>query len=223
KRPPQCRCRNAHHKQSCPNGDKTETETKKNTNTGNKTRSHMKLIQDFLVQKGEGRPIQEIPPHDMDMILQEFVMRIRQRDESKYEPSSIRGITSSLDRQLMWGDIQLGIEGTEEFLEFNERQTKTRTGSDTNNVRRQKPGMYATGTERCQVVTYKQYADHRPMNFSGDDHPFYLAVVTNKVAPIGRNKLDSIMKKMAERAGLPALMNGKRLTHTTKDSPFQIY
>ncbi|WAR15575.1 hypothetical protein MAR_005680 [Mya arenaria] len=207
------------------------------------------------------------------MIMQEFVIRIRQRDGSEYEPSSIRGIISSLDtgaishaeidqlyatgelgnhnprslintlwfkttthfgirgggtehKQLMWGDIQLGIEGSEEFLEFNERQTKTRTDSDTNNIRRQKPRMYATGTERCPVVTYKQYADHRPMIFSADDHPFYLAVDTNKVnpadhaqwflaAPIGRNKLDSIMKKMAERAGLPALMNGKRLTNTS--------
>ncbi|WAR13582.1 hypothetical protein MAR_027762 [Mya arenaria] len=111
-------------------------------------------------------------------------------------------------RQLMWENIQLGIEGTEENLKFNERQTKTRTGSDINNVRRQKPRMYATCTERCPVVTYKQYADHRPVNFSADDHPFYLAVVTNKVHPVeheqwflaaakGRNKLDPFMKKMA--------------------------
>jgi len=47
-----------------------------------------------------------------------------------------------------------------EYLEYNERQTKTRIGIDPSNVRRQKPRLYATGTERCPVATYKAYADH---------------------------------------------------------------
>ncbi|WAR27330.1 LOW QUALITY PROTEIN: hypothetical protein MAR_013034 [Mya arenaria] len=118
-------------------------------------------------------------------------------------------------RQLMWGDIQLGIEGTEEFLEFNERQTN--------------PGlvviqiMYADKNPGCMPLALK---GAQWLHTNTDDHPFYLAVVTNKVnpadheqwfvaAPIGRNKLDSIMKTMAERAELPALMNGKRLTNTS--------
>ena len=69
----------------------------------------------------------------------------------------------------MSGDVQLCLD-TElgcEYLEFNERQTKTRTGSDISNIRPESPRMYATGTETCPVETYKAYANHRPENFSG--------------------------------------------------------
>ena len=67
----------------------------------------------------------------------------------------------------MWGDINMGFDSglNLEYLEYNERQTKTRTGIDPSNVRRQKPRLYATGTERCPVATYKAYADHRPPLF----------------------------------------------------------
>ena len=42
-----------------------------------------------------------------------------------------------LFRQLMWGDIRLGFDLDEnaEYLENNERQTKTRTGININNIR----------------------------------------------------------------------------------------
>ena len=53
-------------------------------------------------------------------------------------------------RYLCWGDVKLhktanGVE----YLKFNERQTKTRTGSDYSNVRAVPPKMFATDeTER---------------------------------------------------------------------------
>ena len=48
-------------------------------------------------------------------------------------------------RDMCWGDVKLhktanGVE----YLEFNERQTKTRTGSDYSNVRAVPPKMFAT-------------------------------------------------------------------------------
>ncbi|XP_053401130.1 uncharacterized protein LOC128557606 [Mercenaria mercenaria] len=128
----------------------------------------------------------------------------------------------------MWGDVKLGFDsatGTE-YLEYNERQTKTRTGIDPSNIRRQKPRMYATGTDRCPVETYKVYAKQRPENFSGDEDPFYLAVVTHTRTPavkdqwflrgpIGRNKLNNLLKSMAAKADLPELQFGKRITNTS--------
>ena len=70
----------------------------------------------------------------------------------------------------MWGDVKLCVDSelSCEYLEYNERQTKTRTGTDINNIRVQKPRMYATpGLDTCPVETYKVYASHRPENFSG--------------------------------------------------------
>ena len=69
----------------------------------------------------------------------------------------------------MWGDVvhSYDTELRKEFLEFNERQTKTRTGVDLTNIRDQKPRMYATDKEDCPIKTYKAYADLRPATCSG--------------------------------------------------------
>ena len=67
-------------------------------------------------------------------------------------------------RDMCWGDVKLhktanGVE----YLEFNERQTKTRTGSDYSNVRAVPPKMFATDeTERDPVAVYKFFARKRP-------------------------------------------------------------
>ncbi|MEW8546437.1 MAG: DUF3504 domain-containing protein [Candidatus Thiodiazotropha sp.] len=127
----------------------------------------------------------------------------------------------------MWGDIQLGYD-TElnlEYLEYNERQTKTRTGVDTRNIRPEKPRMYATGTERCPIQVYKSYDSLRPENFSRPEDPFYLGVNTiNKNpnmtetwflrAPVGKHKLANFMKSMVKSAELPSDGNQK-LTNTS--------
>ena len=102
----------------------------------------------------------------------------------------------------------------EEFLEFNERQTKTRTGSDCRDVRAMPPKMFATdGSEIDPVVVYKLYAQKRPEKMTEDDSPFYLAVSNLKAEslqtkewfkanPVGINKLNCLMKTMAQKAGI---------------------
>ena len=81
-------------------------------------------------------------------------------------------------RDLCWGDVKLKQTGNgEEFLEFNERQTKIRTGSDYRDVKKNAPKMFAAdGSERDSVVVYKLYARKRPEKMNDDDSPFYLAV-----------------------------------------------
>lgn len=132
-------------------------------------------------------------------------------------------------RNILWGDISLCYdeELAAEFLEYSERQTKTRTGEDLRNTRMHKPRMYKNPSipDRCPVNIYKMYRDKRPSNFSEPHHPFYLAAVTHVHAPaaderwflrgpLGVHKLNSLMKKMAERAKLPNLAN-KRITNTS--------
>ena len=58
-----------------------------------------------------------------------------------------------------------------EFLEFNERPTKTRTGSD-HDVRLVPPKKFSTdGTERDPVVLYKLFATKRPEQMNQEDTP----------------------------------------------------
>ncbi|CAB4012922.1 zinc finger MYM-type 2-like [Paramuricea clavata] len=124
-------------------------------------------------------------------------------------------------RDMCWGDVKLKQTADgEEFLEFNERQTKTRTGSDCRDVRKMAPKMFATdGSERDPVVVYKLYERKRPGKMNEDDSPFYLAVNNTlkkeslqtkewfKAAAVGINKLNSLMKTMAQKAGI----NNERL------------
>ena len=60
-------------------------------------------------------------------------------------------------REMCWGDVKLKetAEG-KEYLEFNERQATTRTGSDCRDIRAMPPKMLATdGSEKDPVVVYK--------------------------------------------------------------------
>ena len=69
------------------------------------------------------------------------------------------------------------------------------------------------GNERDPIAVYKLLAEKRPAEINSDDSPFYLALnslkkfvsLSNtawfKKSPAGVNKLNSIMKNMAEKAG----------------------
>ena len=54
---------------------------------------------------------------------------------------------------MCWGDVKLCQTSTgQEYLEFNERETKTRSGNDPRNVR----AMFAVpNNEKCPVKAYK--------------------------------------------------------------------
>ncbi|CAB3999098.1 zinc finger MYM-type 2-like [Paramuricea clavata] len=117
---------------------------------------------------------------------------------------------------MTWGDVKLHktVSG-EEYLEYNERQTKTRSGENTRDVRKVTPKMFSVqGNKRDPIAAYKLFAEKRPAEMNSDDSPFYLAVnnlkkpesvsckAWFKKAPAGVNKLNSIMKNMAAKAGL---------------------
>ena len=138
-------------------------------------------------------------------------------------------------RQMCWGDVQLmkDADGTE-YLHFSERQTKTRSGADPRNVRPIKPKAFATPDlprERDPVVVFKIYSEKRPESMNKPDAPFYLGVNHTtknsdkswfKASAMGVNKLNSLMKTMAERAGLDSshLTNHsarKRMIQTLND------
>ena len=123
-------------------------------------------------------------------------------------------------RDLCWGDVKLCKDAQgNEYLVYNERQTKTRSGVDASNVRKVSPKMFSTGDERDPVVAYKIYREKRPENMMADDSPFYLGINHTKTdgskkhwfksAPMGVNKLNTLMKTMASKANI----NNERLTN----------
>ena len=117
-------------------------------------------------------------------------------------------------RDMKWGDVELKTTADGlEHLEYNERQTKTRTGSQPKDTRTVKPKMFAVrGSEKDPVLFYRQYARKRPDDMNNKDSPFYLAINHTrnpasgkpwfKSAPMGVNKLNALLKTMAQEAEL---------------------
>ena len=114
-----------------------------------------------------------------------------------------------------------------EYLEFVERQTKTRTGDNPKDMRKVTPKMWSNleNISRCPVEVYKQYSLLRPSNFCKPEDPLYLATHTIqgsmkpadqwfKRQPIGVNKISTIMKRMSINAGLPP--NKKLTNHSAR-------
>lgn len=123
---------------------------------------------------------------------------------------------------LKWGDIQLraDVDGNEYLVYTQERQTKTRTGSNPRDVRKTKPRAYAIPQqpERDPVALYKKYRTVRPGEMSEPDSPFFLSINYNyknghpwyKKQPMGINKLYQIMNDLKKGAGIDS--TDKRLT-----------
>ena len=113
----------------------------------------------------------------------------------------------------------------DEYLEFNERQTKTRTGTDPRDVRAFAPKMFsANGGENDPVAVYKVFAEKIPEKMNDSDALFYIAVnnVTDKCwfkcNAVGINKLGSLMKEMSRKAGLE---NDKLRNHGARKTMIQ--
>ena len=67
--------------------------------------------------------------------------------------------------------------------------------------------MFAVpNNEKCPVKAFKVYAEKRLVEMKTDDAPFYLAVSNVKSGsgktPVGVNKLNTLMKTVAQKAGL---------------------
>ena len=127
------------------------------------------------------------------------------------------------NRQLRWGDIKLKrSQSGREYIEYNERITKTRTGETTTEVRAFNPKQFAHATvETCPVYAYKMFTKHRPVQDCQPESPFYLAInhlrkvgseKWFKSQPLGVNTLNTLMKVMATDCGL----QGKKTNHSAR-------
>ena len=83
-------------------------------------------------------------------------------------------------RQMTWGNVQLYMEADEtEYLEYSERQTKTRTGAEPRNVRAVKPKVFGAPNgppERDPVAVYEIYSEKRSDAMNKPDGPYYLVI-----------------------------------------------
>ena len=99
--------------------------------------------------------------------------------------------------------------------------TKTRQGGLKVKPGLVSPKMFATGNEeRCPVMLFKVYLDKRPEERKTCTGPFYLSVIDKPVSNVwfkktvmGKNTIDSVMKKMKLNPPLIDLCPEKRITN----------
>lgn len=281
-----------------------------NLNTKRKTTNDVKLFNSYLSTQNESRYPELIPPSGLSDYISGFLLSVRRKDGSEYEPTTLRSFVSSINRHLItngykfslmtdvqfrrcrdvlaakqkqlksigkgnkpmaadeisdddlsvmyekkvlgpdnpssliytmwmvctlhfgmrtgkethdlrWGDIQLKSDddGNEYLIYSQERQTKTRTGSNPKDVRKKKPRAYAVPElpARDPVALYKKFRSLRPVEMLDPDSPFFLSINYNykighpwyKKMPMGINKLYQIMNDLKDGSGL---QTDKRLT-----------
>ena len=86
-----------------------------------------------------------------------------QSEQSTQMASEARGFKNSASSKFVrWGDILKTSADGVEFLEYTERQTKTRTSAEPKDIRAVKPKMFSVpGSDRDPVQAYHLYASKR--------------------------------------------------------------
>ena len=118
------------------------------------------------------------------------------------------------------------------FWSSTRGKPKLEMGQHYRDVRPVTPKMFATdGSEKIllSVVVYKHFAERRPQQMMNGDSPFYLAVDNLKLKSLGTktwfkgnavgiNKINSLMKTMAQKAGLE---NNRLRNHSGRKTMIQ--
>jgi hypothetical protein len=90
-------------------------ETSVNKNTKKKTDSDIKYFNAFLQSRNEIRTPEFIPPDTLNTYLCEFLLGATKPDGKEYEPTTLRGFVSSIDRYLKSKSSKMSIINDVEF------------------------------------------------------------------------------------------------------------
>ena len=186
-----------------------------NQNTISKTHRDIELLKKFLASENEGREIHNIEPKVLNDYISAFIVKVRKQDGGEYEPTTVRSFISSFDRFLRKKNYPTTIIEGAEF-----RKTRDSLAAKQRELLQTTKltifiGLNLLGSangERDPVLFYHQYTSKRPDDMNNKDSPFYIAINHTKnpasgkpwfkSAPMGVNKLNSLLKTMAQKAKL---------------------
>ena len=75
-------------------------EEEENINTKKKTELDLALVNSFIFKEKENRRLEEIPPQELDLYLSKFILAVKKKNGDEYEPTTLRGFISSIERYL---------------------------------------------------------------------------------------------------------------------------
>ncbi|XP_070576202.1 uncharacterized protein KIAA1958 homolog [Ptychodera flava] len=92
-----------------------------NSETVRKTKYHVTLFKQYLQEVDEHREIADIPPHQLDPLVGNFLCVVRKEDGTEYEPSYLRGMLSSLERHLRLAKYEASLVTSLDFFSTREK------------------------------------------------------------------------------------------------------
>ena len=101
-------------------------EDQKNANTKRKTKGDVKLFIDFLASKQELREPHNIPTKELDIFLSMFILAIRKKDGTEYEPDTLQSKLNSIRRHLLDGGYGSDINKATDFKQCQDVLTSKR-------------------------------------------------------------------------------------------------
>ena len=125
-----------------------------------------------------------------------------------------RGNESTINRSLLWGDLEIKIDPTTsiEYIEYKRTlQISTNKDLTTNDMSITNLRAYAISSHpnECPIVALRLLIYHRPPQCSNADAPFYLVPRTStdqrvwyKTIRAGRHRLDLLLQQAMQKAGI---------------------
>jgi hypothetical protein len=110
-----------------------------------------------------------------------------------------RGNESTINRSLLWGDLQIKIDpiNSNEFIEYKRSTTNLRAYANLSQA------------NQCPIECLRLFTYHRPTQCSNSDAPFYLVPRTStdqrvwyKTIRAGRHRLDLLIQQAMLKAGI---------------------
>ncbi|XP_060580060.1 uncharacterized protein KIAA1958-like [Ruditapes philippinarum] len=96
-------------------------ESKKNESTKKKTKSDIGRFIDWLSAEEETRAVETIPPTDLDMYISRYLLTVKNSKTGKeLEPSTLKGIVSSIRRYLIEADYSIDLTTDRAFRHSRE-------------------------------------------------------------------------------------------------------
>ena len=125
-----------------------------------------------------------------------------------------RGYESTINRSLLWGDLEIKTDVTTsiEYIEYKRTSTLTTNKDSTaNEISTTNVRAYAIASHPhlCPIVALRLLSYHRPPQCSNADAPFYLVPRTSadqrvwyKTIRAGRHRLDLLLQQAMQKAGI---------------------
>ncbi|XP_076358316.1 uncharacterized protein LOC143250962 isoform X3 [Tachypleus tridentatus] len=121
-----------------------------NQNTVRKTKTDLQLVNSFLSKVGEQRPLEKIPPKELDSVLASFIVNVKKRNGDEYEPDSLRGLLSSVDRYLRKQRYPVAI-----FSPAGESFSKTRESLRMKQLQLKSQGKGSLSTKHVPLTDFE--------------------------------------------------------------------